>query len=234
MGKIKYIFIDIDNTLLDFDACVHEALYTGFKKFQLGEFNEDMFETFTNVNNAMWKRLENGEIDLAQLKKERFAAVFDALSIDFDGVTFEKWFRIFVHECVIPVDGAYELLDSLSSRFILCTASNGPEEQQRHRMALSKMDKYFKYHFISEGLGVSKPSKQFFEKAMNVMGNVKPNECLIIGDSLTSDIQGGINAGMKTVYFNKHKKKENKQIKPDYEFDSLKEIADFLIELELG
>lgn len=228
MKDIKFIFIDIDNTLLDFDACIHEALNTGFEKFGLGEFNEGMFETFTKINNMMWQRLEKGEIDLTQLKKERFTMVFKALNINFDGVTFENWFRIFVHECVIPVDGAYELLESLSKKYVLCTASNGPEEQQRHRMAISKMDKYFKYHFISEGLGVSKPSKEFFEKAMVIMGNVKPEECLIIGDSLTSDIQGGINAGMKTIYFNKHKKKENKPIKSDYEFDTLKEIEEFL------
>lgn len=228
MENIKVIFLDIDNTLLDFDACIHQALFAGFKEFGLGEFNEDMFKVFQRINIAMWQSLERGEIDLAELKRRRFNAVFKELGISFDGMEFEKWFRTFIYDCVIPVDGAYELLEALKDKYTLCTASNGPEQQQLHRMELSKIDRYLSFQFVSEALKVSKPSKAFFDKALEIMGGVKPDECLIIGDSLSSDIQGGINAGMKTVFFNKHYETDLKGIKPDYAFNTLEEIKEFL------
>lgn len=228
MENVKVVLIDIDNTLLDFDEAIRTSLQVGFKKFGLGEFTEEMFVVFNRINTAMWQRLEKGEIDLAQLKKERYNAVFKELGVDFDGVEYEKWFRTYLYDCVIPVDGAFELLESLKGKYTLCTASNGPYQQQIHRMELSGMGKYFTHHFISENLGVQKPSKEFFSKALSLIGDVKPEECLIIGDSLTSDMKGGTNAGMKTIYFNKHKEPNTKNIYPDYEFYSLAEIKEFL------
>lgn len=203
---IKLIFIDIDNTLLDFDAYVRKALSSGFASFGLGEYGPHVFDVFTKVNQQLWWRLEEGELTFEQLHDIRFNQIFERLGIDFDGVSFENYFRQQLRECAIPVNGAYEMLQELEGKYILCTASNGPYEQQIHRMRLADMSKYFDYQFISEKAGISKPARGFFDYAFKEINadrkvTIRPEECLIIGDSETSDMAGGIGYGMRTAYY---------------------------------
>ncbi len=203
---MKAIFIDVDNTLLDFDEYTKYILEKGFSDFSLGKFEPYMLDVFHEVNNQLWLQIEEGKINMAELQKVRFQRFFDRLGINFDGVTFEKYYKINLNENAIPVNGAYEMLEYLSKKYILCVASNGPYNQQMHRLQIANMDKYFKYFFISEKFGHSKPSKEFFSlafKELNKDQEILPEETWIIGDSLTSDMAGGRNFGMKTCFFNK-------------------------------
>ena len=220
---MKAIFIDVDNTLLDFDLYTKNTLIEGFKHFSLPEFQDEMLETFHKVNNAIWHELELGNITLADLQKKRFQIYFDALNIKFDGIIFEKYYRENLFNSAIVIDGAYDMLEYLSKKYILCIASNGPYNQQINRLKLANMDKYFKYYFISEKIGCSKPSKEFFEesfKELNLKNDICPKETCIIGDSLSSDIKGGKNYNMKTCFFNK-KGIDVKDIQSDYIIDNL-------------
>ena len=126
--------------------------------------------------------------------------------MDFDGPTFERYFRAALHESAIPVAGARELLDALRGRYTLAAASNGPYEQQLHRLALAGMKDCFAYFFISQRIGASKPSPVFFDAAFREVNEgrgtpVSPADAAIIGDSLTSDMAGGRGYGLKTVYY---------------------------------
>ncbi len=165
MENIKVIFIDIDNTLLDFDEYVKETMKNGFNHFSLKEYQPYMYDIFTQENNKLWLQIEKGEITFQELEKIRWNNIFKALDISFDGVLFEKYFRSSLYNSAILIDNAVEILSYLSKKYILCVASNGPYNQQIHRLEIAHIKQYFSYYFISEKIGYSKPNKEFFKAA---------------------------------------------------------------------
>lgn len=228
---IKAVLIDIDNTILDFDAYVKQTMEDGFDKFQIGKYSDDMFFVFTNINNGLWQQIEEGTITFEDLQKVRWNKIFAELGFSFDGPTFEKYFRACLNESAIPEPGALELIKWLSKRYILCTASNGPHNQQVHRIELGGFKPYFTQIFTSGRLGISKPSELFFEKCRAILSEnqlipIEYNEILMIGDSLTSDISGSKSLGMKTCLYNKKKKDIPKGLEPDYIVDHLIDICE--------
>lgn len=233
---MKAIFIDIDNTLLDFDAYVKDGMRRGFAEYGLPEYEPYMYDIFKNVNDKLWHDIELGRITFTELKKIRWNRVFEALGFEADGVSFEQYFRDQLRESAIPVHGAYELLEALSGRCILCTASNGPYEQQMHRMELADMSRFFEHHFISEDLGASKPSREFYDAAFarlnegrSTEDRIMPEETLMLGDSLTSDMTGGLNYGMKTCWYRRDTSKpmpEEWASRLDLIVDDLADAAD--------
>lgn len=203
---MRLALIDIDNTLLDFDEYVRETMRIGFAHFGLRAYEPFMYDVFARENDALWRALERGELTFPELKRVRWSRIFSALGIEFDGATFEEYFRAALHESAIPVDGAREMLAALSERMPLYAASNGPYEQQMHRLEIADMAKYFTDFFISEQVGASKPSRAFFDGAFERINAgreapVQPREAVIIGDSLTSDMAGGLQYGLKTCYY---------------------------------
>ncbi|MCH5299039.1 MAG: YjjG family noncanonical pyrimidine nucleotidase [Ruminococcus sp.] len=230
---IKAVFMDIDNTILDFDAYVKDAMRTGFEKFALKKYEEWMFDEFLRINTGLWKQIEDGVITFEKLKKIRWNLIFKELGIDFDGVVFEDYFRRFLFDSAIPIDGAEETLKYLSEKYIVCAASNGPYKQQANRIKTSGLGEYFTELFISEAVGAQKPSKLFFDFGIKILNNnsnneIKPYEIIMIGDSLTSDMKGGIDSGMKVCWFNRKKQPTPDNLKLDYIVKSLEEIKDIL------
>lgn len=230
--SVKLVFIDVDNTLLDFDACVAAAMEAGFEIFGLGKFEPYMHDIFDEVNGSLWKELEKGNVTFEHIKKVRWNTVFAALGIEGDGEAFEEYFRSRLHDSTIPVNGAYELLDELKKEYIVCAASNGPYEQQIHRLTEAGMMKYFDFCFISEAVGASKPDREFFDYAFSRINigraeEILPEECVMIGDSFTSDISGGIAYGMKTCFFDK-KKNAGGDISADVYADELSAVPELL------
>ncbi len=211
MSSIKAVLLDIDNTLLDFDAYVQQAMAEGFAAFGLGKFDQQIYETFSVVNHGLWQALERGELTYEQLLKIRWNRVFEALGISFDGPTFEKYFKGRLFHNAIPIPGAMALLKHLQGQYVLAVASNGPYEQQMNRLRIAGMEPYFQHFFISQAMGVQKPDLAFFAYCLQEINlhrtqPIAPEEVLMIGDSLSSDIAGAAAAGMKTCYFDKHGK----------------------------
>ncbi len=198
------IFIDIDNTLLDFDAYVKQTMQTGFAHFGLKPYEPYMFEVFTEENNRLWHQIEQGTLTFDELHNIRWCNIFHSLHIPFDGIVFEDYFRKAIYDSAIPVDGAYDMLSYLKEKYVLCAASNGPYAQQLHRLEIADMRKYFSHIFVSEKVGVSKPSPDFFDYAFRELGNISPADAVIIGDSLTSDMAGGLCYGMKTCFYRRN------------------------------
>ena len=230
---LKVILFDIDNTLLSFDEYVKESMKNGFKKFGIGEYKDEMFNTFTEVNTGLWHALEKGDISFAELKKKRWNMVFEHLNITADGEAFEKYFRECLFDNAIPIDGAMDLLDYLRNKYTLCVASNGPYLQQLNRLKICGMYPYFSDYFISEEIGSQKPSISFFQTCIDRLNSksneqILPSEIMIIGDSLTSDMAGGIQIGMQTCFFNPCRKPISGEMNLNYQVTSLKEIKSIL------
>ncbi len=230
---LKVILFDIDNTLLSFDEYVKESMKNGFKKFEIGIYEDEMFYIFNQINTSLWQAIEKGEIDFKELQKRRWNMIFECLKITADGEAFEKYFRECLFESAIPIDGATELLKYLRGKYTLCVASNGPYLQQVNRLKISGMLPYFSDLFISEEIGSSKPSERFFKTCIDRLNlkseqEILPCEIMIIGDSLSSDMAGGIQFGMQTCFYNPDKKSVPCEMNLNYHVTSLKEIKNIL------
>lgn len=220
---IKAIWIDIDDTLLDFDAYVRQTMQTGFAKFGLCTYTPEMYLVFTEENNALWHQIEQNQLTFSELEKIRWNRVFARLGISFDGTVFERYFRACLYDSAILETGAAELLAALQGNYLLYVASNGPYEQQLHRLEIAGIKSYFDGFFISEKIGASKPSREFFDAAFAAQNAgrsvpITPAETLILGDSFTSDIAGGKAYGMHTCYYLRGRK------------PPVPQIADFTVE----
>ena len=231
--SMKAVFIDIDNTLLSFDEYVKRTMKVGFAHFDLKPYEPSMYEVFTRENNKLWQGIEQGTLTFEKLQKIRWNKVFQSLGIEFDGEEFERYFREQLFESAIPEPGAYEMLHALKKKdFILCVASNGPYAQQVHRLEIAEMKQFFDYIFISEQVQAAKPSRDFFAHAFGWLNEgreiaILPQETVIIGDSLSSDIAGGRQYGMKTCYYRRDK---NTPIPDtvDIVVDDLSQVAEYI------
>lgn len=224
---ITNVLIDVDNTLLDFNKCAEEAIKIGFSKWNI-EYNEKVFPVFLEVNDSLWQKIETGEIDKPTLYQLRWKTIFERLGIDADGPVFEQDFRNIFSESKEPVDGAYDILDYLSEKYTVSVASNASYWQQMKRLTNSDMLKYFANIFNSEQIGYPKPEKKFFDACFEKLGNIPKDEVIIIGDSLSADINGGAAYGIKTLWFNYGKIPVPKESKADFIVKSLDEIKNIL------
>ena len=224
---IKAVLIDIDDTLLDFRKSANTAIRLCFEKYGL-LFTPHVIDTFHRINDELWRKIERKEITKQEMYGLRWTSVFEALGIDCDGNEMEPFFRSTLSGIAEPVDNAYELLEYLYKKYPLYAASNSSFEHQRKRMTQSDMLKYFQKMFVSETVGALKPAKEFFDFCFNEMGNPTPNEVVIIGDSLTSDISGGVSYGLKTIWYNPVNKELPPNLSPTYTVNDLREIKEIL------
>lgn len=226
MNKIKAVFIDIDNTLLDFNKCAKWSMQKAFGDYKL-HFEDNMFDIFTKVNDSLWLQIEKGSLTKEELYACRWDIIFRVLGINENGIEFENLFYSYLTESSEPVDGANSLLDYLGRKYIVCAASNASYAQQVKRLANAGMSAYLDKIFISEQIGFSKPQKEFFEKCFEKISPIQPYETIMIGDSLTADIEGGAKFGMKTCWYN-HNNSAVESSLPDITVRSLNDIKKYL------
>lgn len=223
----KIILIDLDNTLIDFNECARHSIINAFNELGF-TYTDKVFETFITENVKIWKRLEKGEITKPQLRADRWNIILGKLGIDFDGTILEEMFENGVAKGAYAVDGAYELLDYLKDKYKLYIVSNGFRFVQESRLKIGNFEKYFDDVFVSEDIGIPKPAKEFFDYCFNKLEKPDKNDIILIGDSLSADIIGGINYGIETVWFNKNKEPLPDNIKPTYTVNTLYEIPEIL------
>lgn len=198
--NVKAILVDIDNTLLDFNASAKKAMSDAYAEFGIPR-PADFFETFKRINDGLWLKIEAGELTRAGLHEVRWKLIFDELKIDFDGRKFEKKFLSNLFDCAVPVEGAAEIMRYLSAKYPVYTASNAFYEQQLNRLAISGLAPFIKENFVSEKIGHSKPSTRFFDECFKSIPYA-PKDTVMIGDSLSADIEGGKNYGLVTCWYN--------------------------------
>lgn len=220
------VFIDIDDTLLDFTKCANDAIKSACNKFGV-PYTTTLVDTFHPINLDLWHRLEKKEVTKEKLFDTRFQIVFDKLGIKADGIAFEAAFRENFHESAILVDGARYLLEYLRSKYKVYVASNASMHQQTNRMKRAELDGYIDGYFVSEEIGFPKPQKEFFDACFKALPDVKPQDVVMIGDSLSADIKGACEYGLKTIWYN-HRNEPTSDVKCDYIVSRLSEVKNIL------
>lgn len=226
LQTIKAVLLDIDNTLLDFDACSRLSMEKSFAECGL-PFESAMYHTFQQVNNGLWRRIEQGTLTRPELHATRWTLVLQELGMKGDGPAVETRFLEHLAAEAIPVKGSYELLQYLYPKYTVCIASNAPYDQQLKRLTTVDMLRYFHKAFISEKLGAAKPSREYFDACFAQLPDVTPEQCIIIGDSLTADIVGGKAYGLHTCWYDHHQTGSNSP-DADYTVTDLLEIKTIL------
>ncbi|MBU5438069.1 YjjG family noncanonical pyrimidine nucleotidase [Tissierella sp. MSJ-40] len=226
--KYEIIIFDADETLFDFKKSEKDALKNTMLEFNI-EYDENYhLKIYKDINTAIWKEFESGLITQKKLKVERFRRLSDRLNAGFDENKFAKSYMKHLSYSSFLYDDSIRLIESLHKDHQLIIITNGLTDVQDNRIRKSIISKYFENIVISEEVGVSKPNPKIFEHALNNIKHNDKSKVLIVGDSLTSDIQGGINFGIDTCWFNSNKIINNTEIKPTYEIFSLMELKDVL------
>lgn len=225
--KYKTLLFDVDDTLLDFKKNEEVSIQKLFDYVGC-PLTEEIFERYKRINHQLWASFECGEITKDEVIGTRFQQLFKELSVDITGKEVENYYQEQLSNGVYMFEGAYELCETLSKQFDLYIVTNGIAYTQYKRLKSAGLDKLFKAIFVSEEVGYQKPDIQFFHRVFDQIQSFEKENTLIIGDSLTSDILGGNNAGIDTCWFNKRKLDEHELIKATYEIHSLNEILDIV------
>ena len=229
--KYKFLFFDLDHTLLDFDAAEDIAL-TQLLEEEGVEDIQAYKDYYVPMNKALWRDLEQKKITKAELINTRFAKLFAHFGIEKDGAYLAERYQFFLSKQGQTFPGVEDLLKKLISKgYELYAATNGITYIQTGRLEQSGIAPYFKEIFISEQLHTQKPDAEFYEKIGARIPNFNKNQTLMIGDSLSADIQGGNNAGIDTIWYNPHHLENKTQAKPTYEVDSYQALLEILDKL---
>lgn len=224
---LKTVFLDLDDTILDFHRAEAAALSRTFREMGIPA-DQAVLDRYHEINKRHWEMLEEGLITRQQVKTRRFEQLFAELGMKCDG---DRVWRLYEGNLSIGhyfIPGAEELLETLWRKYDLYLASNGTASVQRSRLASAGIEKYFKGKFISEEIGANKPSPAYFKHCFAAIPGFSLETAVIVGDSLTSDIRGGRNVGLRTVWFNPEGKPARADIPADYEFRALSELPALL------
>ena len=200
---IKAVLWDIDGTLLNFKRAQYVALYKCFAYFD-EHLDDGMVEVYDRINHSYWLMLEKGEISKSELLVKRFVVFFRKYGINIDPEEFNEMYQVELGNTYVFNDHGYETVKELKNRGIIQFAvTNGTKVAQNGKLRGSGLDKLLDEIFISEDIGYEKPDKRFFEPVISKLNEygIDKEECVIVGDSESSDIQGGINAGIRTVHY---------------------------------
>ncbi len=223
---IEFLFLDLDDTILDFHRAERVAVGKTIREFGV-EPTDEILARYHVINKAHWERLERGEITRAEVLVNRFAALFSELGIGVDpeacARSYEK--NLSIGHYFLP--GAEEAVKALHRKYRLYLASNGTAAVQHGRLTSAGLYPYFEQIFISQEIGFNKPSKAYFDSCFAKIPDFDPARAIMVGDSLTSDVLGGKNAGLPTVWVNPEGKPWG-DIRPDYTIGSIGELEALL------
>lgn len=202
MPRYDIILMDADGTLLDFGRAEAQAFQRTMAHYGLDGSRENHL-LYHVINEGLWKKLERGETDQESLKTERFRLLFERMGVTADCEAFAHDFLGALGDGGFIIDGADELCKTLHTMGCkLYIATNGVAATQRSRLSLSGLEPYIDELFISEELGCHKPDPQYFNQLFARLGNPPRSSAILLGDSLSSDMKGGKNAGISTCWFN--------------------------------
>lgn len=227
---IRNVLFDLDDTLFDFHKAEKIALTKTLVHFGIDP-TEETLALYSTINAAHWKRLELGEISREEVKVGRYRELFKTIGVECDPVKATAYYESMLAIGHYFMPGAPELLGELYRKYRLYIVSNGTAKVQEGRIGSSGIAKYMDGIFISQILGANKPDKQFFDICFAEIPDFSLSETVIIGDSLSSDIKGGINAGITTVWFNPKRIENDSDIKPDYTIKELSEVPGLLSQI---
>ena len=223
---IEYLFLDLDDTILDFQKAEYIAIGKTIADYGV-EPTEEVRRRYHVINKWHWEQLELGNMTRQQVLEGRFEVLFRELGVSVDASQVARKYmeNLSVGHYFLP--GAEEATEALSKKYRLYIASNGTASVQQGRMTSANLYRFFEKVFISQEIGHNKPAKEFFEGCFAQIPGFDPAKAVMVGDSLTSDIKGGINAGLTTVWVNPEGKPCG-AIRPDYEIESITQLEALL------
>lgn len=226
---IRVILWDIDGTLLDFLAAEREAIRSCFGYFGICEATDEMIGRYSLINKKYWKMLEAGEIDKPAVLRGRFEEFFrnEGISFnDFDALNGE--YQIRLGDTIRFFDDSYDIVKSLKGKVKQYAVTNGTVRAQAKKLKKSGLGELFDGVFISDEIGYEKPSNEFFDFVFSKIGKYEKDEILIIGDSLTSDMQGGNNSGILCCWYNRNHEPAPDGMRIDYDIDNLNKVYEII------
>ena len=225
---IKIILWDIDGTILNFLAAEKAAIRRCFEIFGLGKCTDEMISEYSSINVKYWEKLERGELTKPEILVGRFREFFRHYNIDTSvAEAFNSEYQIRLGDTICFFDGATEVLEHYKGRLLQCAVTNGTRVAQERKLKESGLDRVFDYIFISEDVGFEKPNQKYFEKVTETLPPCRKDEIIIIGDSLTSDIKGGREFGIRTCWFNPAGKNGGPGLY-DFEIQSLSQVTEII------
>ena len=218
--KYKILLFDVDDTLLDFKDNERTSLKKLFEFYNFSDL-ENIFDTYKEINKSLWRSFENGEITREAVLNTRFSKTMKTYNINVSGSELEKKYREFLNEGHKLIENADIVCNELSKTHRLFAVTNGVRETQIKRLKMSGLFPYFEKIFDSESIGYQKPSIEFFNHVEKNIPITNKKDVLVIGDSLSSDIKGGINFGIDTCLFSLEKTEKSEST---YTITNLKEL----------
>lgn len=223
----QWLLFDADGTLFDYDQAEASALKGAFQDFSL-PFAPASAAAYQSINHQIWLEFENGQISAEALRVARFERLFEALQIQAEAKAFSAQYLRRLAQATELIEGAENTLRLLHGPYHLGLITNGLKDVQRSRLAGSVIQPYFETVAISEELGAAKPDPRFFDCVFAHIGHPPKDTVLVIGDSLSSDIQGGINYDLDTCWFNPKGKLAQAGITPTYEIQRISQLLELL------
>lgn len=220
---------DMDETLLNFAAAERAAINALFQEFGFGECSDAMLERYSKINRSYWERLERKELTKPEILVGRFRDFFEAEGLDSTvAAEFNEKYQLSLGDTIVFRDDSYNIVKSLRGKVKQYVVSNGTIAAQTKKLQLSGFGELMDGVFLSEEIGVEKPDILFFEKVFEKIHPEDKSQVMIVGDSLTSDIQGGNNAGIMTCWYNPEQKPYQGDLRIDHEIRDLHEVYELI------
>lgn len=227
MPQFEILLFDADDTLFDFQKSEQHALEQLFTHYQIPNTQENITQ-YKQINHQLWKDFELGRVSKDVIQQMRFTKLFEALGIKADGLVANDFYLDHLANGSNLLDDAYTLCETLSKEYKLYIVTNGISRVQHKRFEHSTIKPFITDIFVSEDSGYQKPQKEYFDYVFEKIGTIDKSKTLIIGDSLTSDIKGGNNAGIKACWYNPHRLENKSDAICDYEIQKLEELFNIL------
>ncbi len=221
------LLFDADGTLLDFDHAERQALYYVVEKMG-GKWTDELGTSYNEINDSYWKKFERNEIEKKDLLIARFEEFIRRWHLPGEAKDWAASYQPQLGKGFKTIPYAINILERLKNRVDLHVITNGEIETQRSRLAGSKIRPYFDHVFVSEDIGYQKPDTRYFEHVKKTLSLENLEDVIVIGDSLTSDIKGGKEAGIDTCWYNPQELKEDPEISPKYTIADLREVMYFV------
>lgn len=199
--RYRYLLVDNDNTLMDFNASEGYALTAALAAFALPH-DEAICARYHQINRALWEALERGETTQAALKVERFARLLDTLpACDVSAEALAGRFQEELSRRADLMPGAEAFLTSLRGRMKIALVTNGVSATQRGRLSRCPFTPLLDAVVISEEIGVSKPDPRFVDAALTALHCEDRAAAVLLGDSVTADVAAAKAAGIDSIWF---------------------------------
>ena len=225
MKKYDWLLFDLDNTILDFNASSRQAFFKIFSDLEDADY-----KLYRDFNHAVWVAFENGHITKEVLVLKRWTDFFEANGMKADPQKTNSEYFGHIRMNPLYIEGAYQLLLDLKQQYQLCIITNGLSEVQNSRLQLSGIKDIIKDIVISDTIGVAKPEEAFFDYTFDLIGKPMRDDVLVIGDTLTSDIRGGIEYGVETCWYNYYQGTNETTYRPTYEVTNMGMLRDLLLD----